>query len=140
MPEPLKKRSYWWLRVVFSTVGLLVCIFLIERWVRSYYFSEMKSIPGVQIGVTSHKGMIGLYVKQSSPFPAFRVKGIPYPGLILATATLAAVPWVRWSRQFSLRAFLIVSAAIAVLISTMIVLRKPGIGTPQNYSPISRQK
>jgi hypothetical protein len=84
--------------------------------------------------------MIGLLGRPASPFQGRQVNGIPYLGVVLATATLAALPWVRWSKRFSLSAFLILSAAIAVLISKMIVLRKPGTGAPQNYSPISRQK
>lgn len=39
---------------------------------------------------------------------------LPYSCLVLITAALALVPWVRWSRGFSLRTLLIATTLIAI--------------------------
>jgi hypothetical protein len=45
----------------------------------------------------------------------------PYWLLVLSALTLAGLPWVRWSRHYSLRAFLIVTMMMAVLFALIVI-------------------
>ncbi len=46
---------------------------------------------------------------------------VPYWFLVLMFATLAAVPWIRWSSRFSLRTLLIGMTVVAVLLGAAMV-------------------
>jgi hypothetical protein len=43
---------------------------------------------------------------------------------VILSATLAAAPWIRWSKRFSLRTLLIATTLIAVVLGTIIVLTR----------------
>jgi hypothetical protein len=50
---------------------------------------------------------------------------IPHGYLILPLTTLAAVPWLRWSKRFSVRTLLIATSLVAVVLGLVIwALRK----------------
>jgi hypothetical protein len=108
--------------MIASTVSAIACIALIALWVRSYYYAEWTIIPGVRIWLSSFKGKMGFHARPDSPFPPFvRVEGIPYLLLVLLAGSLAALPWVRWSKRYSLRAMLIISTLIAVVLGMVAI-------------------
>jgi hypothetical protein len=50
----------------------------------------------------------------------------PYWFLILLTAAIAAAPWLRWPKRFSLRTLLIATTLVAVVLGLIVaVLRWP---------------
>jgi hypothetical protein len=70
--------------------------------------------------LASYQGNFGFHTRPESPLRRFRVEGIPYLLLVLLAGTLAALPWVTWSRRFSLRALLIIATLLTVLLGIIV--------------------
>ena len=49
---------------------------------------------------------------------------VPYWFPVAILASLAAVPWIRWSKRFSLRTLLIATTLVAVGFGIVVVLSK----------------
>jgi hypothetical protein len=52
------------------------------------------------------------------PVALFR---IPHWPLVLLLGGLAALPWVKWSRRYSLRAFLVMITLLALLLGALVI-------------------
>jgi hypothetical protein len=108
----MKRSRLWYLRVSLSAAGLIVSGLVIALWVRSYTYSEQITIPVVRLWITSFKGTVGI--------GGSRGLRIPYLLIALLACALAALPWVEWSRRFSLRALLIIATLIAVFLGMIL--------------------
>jgi hypothetical protein len=45
---------------------------------------------------------------------------VPYWAIVLPSAALASVPWIRWSKRFSLRTLLIATTLVAVVLGVVV--------------------
>ena len=50
--------------------------------------------------------------------------GLPYWFLAFVPATIATIPWFRWSKRFSLRTLLIATTLIAVVLGIIVWLSR----------------
>jgi hypothetical protein len=119
-------RSYWW----YDSVE--------RNWTRGGYsiasrngrlsFSK-HSLPSGQdfrwrIGYCPEVASADWYVTRSGFLWVrsgawFRLS-LPYWSMALPLASLAVVPWIKWSRRFSIRTLLIVTTLVAVLLSLVV--------------------
>jgi hypothetical protein len=139
------------LRIAWSVVCGIICLLLIVLWVRSYwwsdlYIAQLSSQRYFGIGDTNGRTFFGtarsvghpawtLIVEPSENraeyFP--RIDESVYAGgvdlylpnwmLVILTATLAAAPWISWSKRFSLRTLLIATTLVAVVLGLIVWLR-----------------
>jgi hypothetical protein len=49
---------------------------------------------------------------------------LPYSSLVLLSATFATVPWIRWSKRFTLRTLLIATTLVAVILGAIVYAAK----------------
>jgi hypothetical protein len=115
----MKRPRLWRLRVAFSVVAFVIFALLVVLWVRSYYYSEGIIIPGILIMITHWKGEVAFHGRPGSPFDPVMVEGIPYLLVVLPAAVLPALPWLKWSRRFSIRAMLIITAVAALALAAL---------------------
>jgi hypothetical protein len=59
----------------------------------------------------------------SYPPPSYVTLCVPYWLLVLLSTLLAAVPWLPWSKRFSLRTLLIATTLVAVVLGLVVWLR-----------------
>jgi hypothetical protein len=121
------------LRIALSAVFGIVCVLLIALWVQSYWWQDCVTFNYSNSGclrVYSVQGRIATQRKgfawsdQWLNFHESRLVGpqifteftIPYWCCVLLSAMLAVIPWLPWSRSFSLRTLLIATTLIAVLL------------------------
>ena len=142
-------RFLRYLRIAFSAACLVAAVLLCALWVRSYWnldvwvqnnststivrsdaglitFSRMKfgsSLTGhdacVHIVDTASVGMIFWQFDWSWQPDIFLVR-TPIWVPALAGAMLAGIPWIRWSKQFSIRTMLIVTALVALVLGMVV--------------------
>lgn len=115
----MERPRFWYWRVAFSAITALACVLLIGLWVRSYYYAEGIVIPGIPIRLTHFKGELALHGWLGSPFQHRSLTGIPYLVVVLAAGLLPALPWLKWSRRFSVRSMLIISTVVALALATL---------------------
>jgi hypothetical protein len=137
-----------YLRIAVTALCLTACVLLVALWMRSYsrfdanrgMFSAMGRVyingatinlepedlltePEVQVYQTrfgtSVLAVLGGRVKISMARPD---AVLPYWALTLLAAILATVPWLPWSKRFSLRALLIATTLVAVGLGMIIYL------------------
>ena len=114
------------LRIAASVVCLILCGLLVALWVRSYYppslrlqVLSMNRPPYLaSLDIASWKGVVSLSYKP----PQLKLE-VQCLLLLLLFGTLAGLPWVQWSRRFSLRAFLIIMMLIAVMLGIGVGMR-----------------
>jgi len=63
-----------------------------------------------------------IYFAQNNP--AIYGVAVPHWFPVLVLAALAAAPWIRWSRRFSLRTLLIATTLVAVVLGIFVVLSR----------------
>lgn len=138
-----------YLRIAFSATCLITCVLLIALWVRSRdhceWFGRYSGKVCTSLG--SDRGKITLRQieirKPSKPLPSGWQYGgfvrstngiyyeeslfdegvilrVPHWFLVLLSATLAAVPWVPWSKRFRLRTLLIGTTLMAVVLGMVV--------------------
>jgi hypothetical protein len=121
-----RARNLRLLRIAASVVCLSICAAMVAMWVRSYYSPPVRlELPIINrppyvvgLGIVSWKGVAML----SYAPPRLRLD-IHYLLLVLLFGTLAGLPWVQWSRRFSLRAFLVVTGFVAVVLGLVVAMR-----------------
>lgn len=119
-PSSTKRRlSLWWLRVAFSVIALAALAALVVLWWRSYTYAEGFVIPGTLIRLTHFKGEIGFHGRDYSSLDRVRVSGIPYLLLVVSAGVLPALPWVKWSRRFSIRGMLMIATVVALALAAL---------------------
>ena len=70
-----------------------------------------------------HKGIVGFACYATPWITTYRA---PYWFLVLLSVTLAVIPWLPWSRRFSLRTLLIATTLIAIMLGVIAFkLNKP---------------
>src|SRR5262245_57772750 len=126
------------LRIAWSVAWGLLAVLLCVLWVRSYWAWDWLSAPGVSFatyagslyielgdrepwGITTtdllsntilvvhEETTLGFLVRPSSLY-----LGMWF--LVLMTTSAAALPWMRWSKRFSLRTLLIATTLVAVVL------------------------
>ena len=141
-------RCWRYLRIAFSATCLIVAVLLCVLWVRSYWNLDVwvqnnststivrsdaglitvsrmsgRPLPGhdacVHIVDTASVGMIFWQFDWSWQPDIFLVR-TPIWVPALAGAMLAGIPWMRWSKQFSIRTMLIVTALVALVLGMVV--------------------
>jgi hypothetical protein len=134
------------LKIALSAVCGIACVLLISLWVRSYWWQESVSCDGQArlINIETNFGLVRVGVTaEPSPFGdndgtwsfdrfraapenvrSFDWNGVyltlPYWFILALTASLAAIPWIRW--RFSLRTLLIATTLVAVVLGLIVWL------------------
>jgi hypothetical protein len=112
------------LRIAVTVLCLVACVTLIRFWVRSYYSPSRMHVFTRHTYIQSWKGELTVnpHLINTGSAMRFVASGtIPYWVVVLLVLTLAALPWVQWSRRYSLRAFLIITTLIAVLFGAIAI-------------------
>ncbi len=144
-------RFLRYLRIAFSATYLIACVLLIVLWIRSYWQHDETTIRldrssewhGIaRFIVDSEKGWFTIHFVAKNPMPlsfvipqvsilGFRwghwqsyVLYLISPYWLPTTVALifAALPWIRWSKRFSLRTMLIVTTLVAVVLGLIVYL------------------
>jgi hypothetical protein len=105
-----------YLRIAVTALSLTACVLLIALWVQSYY-SSRQHIFGRWLTITSWQGVMEVNPKFLRIVSQSQLRArpkIPHGSVVLLALTCAGLPWVRWSKGFSLRELLIITALIAV--------------------------
>jgi hypothetical protein len=106
------------LRIVITVLCLAACGLLTWLWISSYYS------PSQIVYFQSWKGMLvvrpgmALVGSTRQDVALFR---IPHWPVVLLFGGLAALPWVKWSRRYSLRAFLVMVTLLALLLGALVI-------------------
>jgi hypothetical protein len=129
------------LRIVWSVGCGIACLLLIVLWTRSYRYREGYEFPGrhqvlSQLGVCYFGGSGGYSAKWFSDAIATRRQpilyylpsggfspnsvAVPYWFSYLIAGALTAAPWISSLRQFSLRALLIATTLVAVVLGLIV--------------------
>ena len=112
------------LKIAFSAMCAAACAVLTALWIQSYYaFPKVRFDLGSWAAIlVSFKGevLVRLFSRSPSTGLVARSFDVPYLAPVLVSGALAALPWVTWSRRFSIRALLIVSTLIAVVLGLMV--------------------
>jgi hypothetical protein len=109
------------LRLIATAIGAVACLLLVLFWAQSYYGSA-KKLRLFDTTVRSFRGEVACTYFSTNASGGLKVDRIrvPYLGLVLATAAVAGLPWVEWSRRFSLRTFLIALTLVAVILAALL--------------------
>jgi hypothetical protein len=133
------------LRIAWSVVCGVVAVLLIVLWVRSYSTIDClsKSMSGQEIALISINGHITLasfygathdraislshapvshfagYMGFVLNKASFKIT-LTHPISLLAVCLLAALPWPRWPKRFSLRTLLIATTLVAVVLGLIV--------------------
>ncbi len=137
-----------YLRIAFSATYLIACVLLIVLWVRSYWYHDgcYYFHGSGYIGVGSFRGNLLPFFEEnptavvkwhvySDPVdkdPHFRsftwfnqlprnfYVSIPHWFIALLIAALGSVPWLRWSKRFSVRTLLIATMLVALVLGLVV--------------------
>jgi hypothetical protein len=129
------------LRIAWSVGWGLLAVLLMVLWVRSYWWSDgirVYHTPNRCAQLKSLGAAVHLYVGHYSggdsgvrlfsvrvtpmpdesvfdwkPFPECRVS-VPHYCLLVIIGAVSTVPWIRWSKRFTLRTLLIATTLVAV--------------------------
>jgi hypothetical protein len=106
------------LRIAVTVLCLAACGLFTWLWISSYY-SPLRIF-----NIQSWKGMLEInpgLARVGSAWQDFAVFRIPHWPVVLLFAGLAALPWVQWSRRYSLRAFLVMVTLLALLLGALVI-------------------
>jgi hypothetical protein len=134
--------------VVFGLFCLLLVVLWIRtHFVVDHIDGQLTAVKG--LGITSRNGGVGVVIAKGNlapwdvrSFPAgeqiqieykralgfiqyqtaanqFRLR-LPYSALVLLCAACAALPWIHWSKQFSLRTVLIVTTFLGLALGLVL--------------------
>jgi hypothetical protein len=119
------------LRIAWSVVWTIAAVLLVALWVRSYWRADSL---GGQVSrthsfeINSRCGVVGLtFYGPEGPYdPNADMGGVldptnsylilPYWFLVALSASFLVAPWLRWPNRFSLRAMLIATTLLAVVL------------------------
>jgi hypothetical protein len=117
-----------YLRIAFSATCLAACVLLTVLWWRSYSACVTMNLGPFDsfISFTSDEGTL-LFAYPADNFGT-QVKFINVPSwfTVLIAATLAVLPWIQWSKRFSLRTLLIATTLIALMLGIIVWMWRAG--------------
>jgi hypothetical protein len=145
------KRTLRYLRIAFSATCLIACVLLVVLWVRSYWWMDIVQVRADRaiVSCPGHIRTLGINlaqrfgarmlisIQQGLTFapPKYSFLGFGYSPMttgewitipdwfpVLLTATLAATPWIHWSKRFSLRTLLIATTLVAVVLGLAVYI------------------
>jgi hypothetical protein len=138
------------LRIALSGTCLIACVLLIVLWMRSYWRLDVwvrnnnssSTIVRADTGLvtfsqskhrstlSSHDGWVHIVENASWGMVYWQFDWIWRPDIVLvrtpvwipafAVAIFAGVPWIRWSKQFTIRTMLIATALIALVLGIIV--------------------
>lgn len=116
-------RSYWWMDVVERTSSTSSVEFR-SNGGSTYIFYDRRTPtlppPPARNAKWEFKSFLAAPIWQ----PILEAQSsIQFPGwlTVLVAGLVAAVPWIRWSTRFSLRALLVVTTLVAIGLATIVV-------------------
>jgi hypothetical protein len=123
-------RSYWWetyLHVNRATSGRVY----VEGQCGEVFIgiSEQSDRPSwIDYGTGELKGglrnfdytVLGFYFGGDEMFQGLFIIVVPFWFLTCAFAAASAIPWIRWSKRFSLRTLLIATTLVAVVLGAVV--------------------
>jgi hypothetical protein len=146
-----RSRVTRYVRIAVTALSLTACVLLIALWVRSYWWCDIAEgafTSSSGFSFTSKGGDV-TYRKHSTSKARWRIHsierweiktrsglnrsgffwswdlgpmvGVPHWFLLCILAMLSAVPWLPWSRRFSLRTLLIATTLVAVVLGVIVV-------------------
>jgi ABC-type spermidine/putrescine transport system permease subunit II len=110
-------RQLLGLRVAVTLVCLALCSGLICLWVRSYYAPPVQYRPYPLRGWMFQCWQGAITIRHVRTSFELSVSSL---FAVLLLGTLAGLPWVQWSRRFSLRELLIIMALIALVLGLIV--------------------
>lgn len=148
-----RRRLICGLRIAWSVSWGILCLLLVMLWVTSYreWDNVQVNMPGFcSATVWSSEGTLSLIANYGGmPNTGWQIAinrvggfagelpqgfyfqgdprgfwcGVPHWFALLLSGIFATIPWLRWSNKFSLRALLIATTLIAVVLATAAHLR-----------------
>ena len=132
-------HSYWYRDLAFGRHPVWGLTYVVSRQGKISWYArisdpprdsarwEVSSTLPEHAGTTGNDGVMpeGDFARSFMfvNLPSARAVVLPYWFLVAITLSLAAAPWIRWSKRFSLRTLLIATTLIAVLLATAAYLR-----------------
>ena len=131
-------RSYWWVDSAYFQFRQMPTIGFLSGQGRAILGVEEPGTAGTQAGIESDSIGRETSILDELPIPitagrlGFNAKSYatgwailsPMYFLVLLSATLAAVPWIRWKRRFTLRALLIATTLVAVVLGVAVYVAR----------------
>jgi hypothetical protein len=127
-------RSYWYVDKAWVQVTPYVTVY-IEITPGQFTFFSVSSIVALPPGDWEKFTFpVDQFFGEDNPHPSTPIVGklslsdgyllIPAWLLVLLTASIAAAPWIKWSKRFSLRTLLIATALFAIGLGAVIDLAR----------------
>lgn len=136
------------LRIAWSVIFGVLSVLLIALWLFSYNWRftpvdhhglDAQAAEGFDFVITSSHGVITARITTAKEYPILegyfvskyfgwisdpniKTCYVPHWFLVSATAAQALIPWIPWSKRFSLRALLIVMTAVSVALALVVGL------------------
>jgi hypothetical protein len=126
-------RSYWWMDTALFPYRHATCVLLFS--LQGQFGGSVTPYSTVGIDVTHSRLIYPIVTKddhgqiaggawiQFLRFTFSSALYIPYWIPVFATLLLAAVPWIRWPKRFTLRILLIATTLVAVVLGLVVWLR-----------------
>jgi hypothetical protein len=121
-------RSYWWVDSIETRKSPSIWVVASGRGVLGVGYDPLvspvavrdwrfESDPPDYEAQSPQHSILGFYIHHSQGEFAIL---LPYWFLVLFAMVLVAVPWIRWSKRFSLRTLLIATTLVAVVLGLII--------------------
>jgi hypothetical protein len=111
------------LRIAFSTACVAACLALSVVWSQSNDGSIRPHIVNQHYAVVFHfwRGTFSMRAHSYwTPLLNGELLSIPIWTMMLGAAGAAALPWVQWSKRYSLKEFLVITTLMAALIGIVV--------------------
>ena len=139
---------YRYLRITWTVFCGIACVLLLVLWVRSYFRNDSSYVSSryLLLEIESHSGEIICWWHELDYQPNFyfpdepsthslwgfgihrqaglTANSLPYWFPVLLAAAFAAIPWLPWSRRFSLRTLLIATTLLCVGLGLIVWLSR----------------
>jgi hypothetical protein len=138
------RRTFRYLRITVTAICLMACVLLMALWLRSYWWvdavyvaqrysagsmrGDMYMMPTIENVEPAH--VVEHYIEPIFTRSVWNADGktvlkidghvVPIWILVLSTAALALLPWLRW--RFGLRTLLIAMALVAVGLAAIVAV------------------
>jgi hypothetical protein len=110
------------LRIGVTAFCIAACGLLIVLWIHSYYSPFVTRNFGRPLIIVSWKGTLEVnptLIMTGSRIQRDAILTIPYLSVVLILLTFAGLPWVRWSKNYGVRALLVMMTLLAVLFGVL---------------------
>ena len=103
----------------YSSQGTIITLKPNISWAANpdYSVNDLGNDMNLVVTIEPHDSPIGFYA--AWPSASEWVVQVPHWFLVLIFAALAAAPWIRWSKRFTLRTLLIATTLIAVVLGAI---------------------